>query len=391
MESSILTTTTGNQSEGFSLYIHVPFCKRKCGYCHFYVLKPNASNISLFLNNLKKEMKLHLPSFQGQTLKSLYLGGGTPSLLDEASLKQLFSDLKQYVNFAPETTEITLEMNPETGKSWDFTKLVNLGVNRLSLGVQSFDSNLLTLLERDHTTSDVEIVCNKALKAGLTNISCDLMYEVPNQSLELWKDTLQTLTKFPFTHLSLYNLTIEPNTSFYKRREELTKSICSLQEQREMYCYAKEFLENEGWWQYEISAFAKQGLFSQHNTGYWHGRNFIGLGPSAFSYLHPKRFQNTPNLLKWGKFLKEEKTPVSFEEILPQKEKRRELLAIALRLLEGVRLDYFEEKWGKLSSQDHQNIHLLKRQGLLKSPTTNKLSLTYEGILHYDTVASELI
>lgn len=275
--------------------------------------------------------------------------------------------------------EITLEANPE-GVSKDLIKAYHqAGINRISLGVQSLDDAELVQLGRSHTAPKAVQAVETIHQSGIENISIDLMYDVPGQTLKSWQHTVNQAVKLPISHLSLYNLTFEPQTVFYKFRERLQPTLPDEETSTDMLSHAVERFEAAGLKRYEISAFGKP---SQHNLGYWQGRPFLGLGPSAFSYWEGRRFRCTSHLGKYLKALQEKKSPYDFEETLDKQAQQRELLTIGLRVLEGVDLDAFEV--------DLAPIERLIKKGFL-TREGQQLRLTSRGMLFYDFVASELV
>jgi oxygen-independent coproporphyrinogen-3 oxidase len=250
--------------------------------------------------------------------------------------------------------------------------------------VQSLDDRSLATLERVHSAQKAKEAILSAQKAGFDNISIDLMYDLPDQSLASFRYTLDQLKDLPIQHLSLYNLTIEPHTSFYKRRKTLNlpdsdTSFLFLQ-------MALETLEKIGLKRYEISAFAKEGFASRHNLGYWTARPFLGFGPSAFSYWKGERYKNVANLNRYAKALQEGLSPIDFRENLPYPQNIHELLAVQLRLSKGVDLTEFKN----IPPDTLTAIERLINEGWLRREKTT-IRLTEKGTLFYDTVASEII
>ncbi len=363
-----------------SLYIHIPFCHRKCPYCHFYVLPDKEDHKKQLLEGLYAEWKRLLPRISNHQIISIYFGGGTPTLFGPkrigAFLDQVFLE-----GHLSADCEITLEANPE-----DITKELMgaykaVGINRASIGVQSLVDTSLTVLERTHTSDDAQTGVEITAEAGIENISIDLMYELPNQTLESFSRTLALIPQLPISHLSLYNLTIEPHTPFSKRQLVLPKEEENLQ----MLQLAVEKLESIGLKRYEVSAFAKPGKQSLHNRGYWTGRPFFGLGPSAFSYYGGKRFRNVANLSRYLRALRSGESPVDFSESLPYPDNIRERMALQLRLLEGVDPDLFS-----LPLSLTTTLNTLEQEGFLEK-RGRQISLSNKGLLFYDTVAAELI
>lgn len=342
------------------------------------------------MEGLSLDLSLWEPQLIGKKLVSIYFGGGTPSLLAPESIFSLIESVRAIIPFDSSQIEITLEANPETLTLERMRSYAAAGINRISIGIQSLDDKLLSTLGRTHNASTAINAVNTVAKAGISNISIDLMYDIPGQTLSAWQETLRLTEQLPITHLSLYNLTIEPHTVFFKYRETLRKELPDAECSTMMYKQAVEVLEGYGLFQYEISAFARNGLISRHNSGYWTGRPFIGFGPSAFSYWEGKRFRAVANLNRYVQSLREEKSPIDFSEELEPESHRRELLTIALRLRAGVDIAAFEPLYGPLSSSTQESLKNLEDQGLVKKQG-NFLLLTQQGILFYDTVAVELI
>lgn len=373
-----------------SLYIHVPFCTKKCPYCHFFV-QPNTQNSQeIFLSSLEKEWYLRSPLLEGKKIVSIYFGGGTPSLLPAKEIEKILNLIRSGPALLSPSSEITLEANPENVTLASMQEFSKAGINRVSVGVQSFDDSLLKILGRTHDSGKAKAALEAIMQAGLTNLSIDLMYELPHQTVASWEKSLLEVKNLPITHLSLYNLVFEPGTSFHKKSKLLSPALPSEEESLQMLNLAVTHLESFDLKRYEISAFAKSGFQSLHNTGYWTGRPFLGLGPSAFSYWEGKRFRNIPHLKKYEEALLLNAYPEDFEEKLLFDDKQKELLAVELRLLKGVDLALFQEKTGTLSPSLESSIQNLLSKNWLNKKDSH-LSLSEEGLLFYDSVASELI
>ncbi len=362
-----------------SLYTHIPLCTHKCSYCHFYVVPDKESYRALVSEGLKKEWESYASSFDQRKLSSVYFGGGTPSLFGPDRIRDL-------VTLLPcKDAEITLEANPENLSRQLIEEYASAGINRLSIGVQSLDNQQLSLLTRTHSANKAIDAVKDAYAAGIPNISIDLMYDIPGQTLESWCKTLKSAVQLPIKHISLYNLTIEPHTVFFKHKKELQKTLPSDETSAQMYRMAVEILTTHGFEQYEISAFSKPGFHSVHNSGYWTDREFIGLGPSAFSYWNGKRFRNIARLHQWHNRVMSGLSATDYSESLSPGALQREKLAIRLRLMKGAELDQFH-----LDEETLQAIDRLKASGLLLEKN-GYLKPTEKGILFYDTVASEII
>ncbi len=359
----------------FSLYFHLPFCKKKCDYCHFFVLPDKESYKDQLLEGLRKEWQRISRISETNKLVSIYFGGGTPSLFGPERIDEILN----WIN--PGEIEITLEVNPDGISKELILEYARKGINRASLGVQSFDDSLLQTLSRTHSSQKAAWAVETLASSGIANISIDLMYDIPGQSLFQWNNTLKKACSLPISHISLYNLTFEPHTVFYKKKKILQSQVPDEGSSRKMYETAQTALHDCGFSQYEISAFCKPGYESQHNIGYWTARPFLGLGPSAYSYWNGCRFRNIAHLNKYCRLLEENKRPSDFEEKLDPSASLRERFVINLRLLSGVNID---------SCPDIKALDALVEDGLL-AINDNTVKLTPLGILHYDTIASELI
>jgi len=361
-----------------SLYFHIPFCTKKCPYCHFYVVPNQLRFHEILKEGLALEWIRQQPLLDGKQIISLYFGGGTPSLFGAVAIGEI---IKRCTHLADDC-EITVEVNPEEASEQLFSDLKQVGVNRISLGVQSLDDRSLMTLERQHTATKALEALRNAEKAGIRNLSIDLMYDLPDQTEASWRYTLDQLADLPIHHLSLYNLTIEPHTSFHKRKNLL--SFPTPEQSLRFLHLALESLEKIGLVRYEISAFAKPGFASRHNLGYWTFRPFLGFGPSAFSYWEKERFRNIPHLQRYTRALKQGESPIDFREKLSYPASLREELAVRLRVLSGCPLP------PSLPPDTAKALDSLIEQKLIVQ-TGQNIRLTERGLLFYDTVASELI
>lgn len=379
----------GSIDREISLYFHIPFCTRKCDYCHFYVIPDNELAKDQLLEGFKSELSLLKAKFKDKEVVTLYFGGGTPSLFGPVRIAALLDHLHKNCSISSEA-EITLEANPENITAEAACDYAKAGINRISIGIQTLDHQLLLSIGRLHTPHLALKAIETVYQAGITNISIDLMYDLPHQTLQHWQKTLELIKPLPLQHLSLYNLTIEPHTLFFKKQEQLRPFLPKEEESLIMYESAIEFLEEMGLFQYEISAFAKPFYESKHNSGYWTGRSFLGLGPSAFSYWEGKRFRNVAHLGRYCSSLKEGILPIDFEEKLDPDAHRRELFVIYLRLKKGVSLHEFVHNHGPLEPEMQTALNQFVKENLL-TQNDQTYRLTKKGILFYDTIAAELI
>lgn len=334
-------------------------------------------------SSLKLEWELQFPQIKDHQIASIYFGGGTPALLTPPLFAPIFERFNTL--HISSDCEITIEANPE---SIDFQTLVafrTLGINRISFGVQSLDDRSLQILERQHSSQKAKEALFFAKKAGFDNISIDLMYDLPSQTLSSFQYTLDQIKDLPITHLSLYNLTIEPHTAFHRRQKSMTFPSSELSFR--LLDSAIESIEKAGLERYEISAFAKPGFESRHNIGYWTRRPFLGFGPSAFSYWNQERFQNIAHLQKYKTALENHQSPVHFRERLPFPSDIQEAFAIELRLLkQGVNLDDFKD----LPEVLFKRLENWERSGWIQR-SNQIVKLTPKGALIYDTLAIDII
>ena len=372
-----------------SLYFHIPFCKHKCGYCHFYVLPDQEEAKQQLAEGFQLEWDLLQPYLVNKKIATLYFGGGTPSLFGPSRIASLLALVRQTCSLMP-FAEITLEVNPENVTLELMQAYAEAGINRVSLGVQTLDPHLLTLLGRLHRPEVALEAIHTTYQAGIRNISVDLMYDLPKQTLDHWATTLRLIKTLPLRHLSLYNLTIEPHTLFFKKQDQLRPLLPNEDTSLAMYEMAMEQLEEIGLQRYEISAFAQLSYESQHNTGYWIGRPFLGLGPSAFSYWEGRRFRNVAHLGRYCQALKKGQFPRDFEEQLDQEAQHRELFVIHLRLRQGVEMQRFIHQHGPLDQATQTTLNRLIEEDYICWQQSD-LQLTPKGVLFYDTVAAELI
>jgi oxygen-independent coproporphyrinogen-3 oxidase len=376
-------------ADSTSLYFHIPFCTKKCDYCHFYVLPDKEPLKISFMEGLKLEWQLRLPQLLGKKIGSVYFGGGTPYLLGAPAIHEILSWVFASLQPAKRQIEITLEANPENIELESMRAYSQAGVNRISMGVQTLDDKLLPLIGRQHNSQRSLKAIDLTASAGIENISIDLMYDLPQQSLTSWRNTLGPIHDLPITHLSLYNMTIEPQSAFFKYRHKLIPQLPDEETSLQMFIAAQEQLAKAGLAQYEISAFCRKGRYAEHNVGYWTGRQFLGFGPSAFSYWDRNRFRNIANLSKYSAQLKDGQLPVDFTECLEKDAQAREMLAIGLRLLEGIDLEQFQKQY-PLDPDTLKAVDGLIKNGLLERQG-KQIKLSSQGILFYDSIASEII
>lgn len=318
------------------LYIHIPFCRTKCPYCDFYSVT-SLSLIPAWLEAVQQEVLLYQDTFP--PFDSLYLGGGTPSLLPDGDLATLMDSLRFHFRFAPDP-EITLEANPDDLSPARLARLQDLGVNRLSLGVQSFVEPELSFLGRRHTARQTEQALEWVRAAEFDNLGLDLMYALPGQSQAAWTQTLKKALKYRPEHLSCYQLTLEPDTQMCARAAARQITPLTEEEERALFLLTSRFLEERGYIHYEVSNFARgEEYFSRHNRKYWHHVPYLGLGPAAHSFAAGRRWWNHRSLSQYCQALADGRPPVAGSENLTPEQLQLESLYLGFRTREGVALD----------------------------------------------------
>ncbi len=323
------------------LYLHVPFCQSKCPYCDFYS-HTDHSLIPRWLKALDKESGFYQDQFP--VMDTFYLGGGSPSLLSEQQIADLFKQTRNRFHFEG-GSEITIEVNPNDVDPSKLKMYRDLGINRISLGVQSFDSRELLFLRRRHTLEEAEKVLEAIRQAGFANLGIDLIYGLPKQETRQWLTTLEKALTFHPEHLSCYQLTISKGTLFWGLKEKGRLQPLTEFEEEDLFLTTSKFLENRGYLHYEISNFAREEkYFSRHNQKYWRREPYLGLGPSAHSFQENRRWWNVGSLNRYCRALEEEKIPLEGQEELTDEQVLLELISLGLRTKAGLYLDQLEGK-----------------------------------------------
>lgn len=335
-----------------SVYIHIPFCTNKCHYCDFnsFVTK-NPQLVWDYLDALKREMELTFAAVPAEKVKTIFVGGGTPTYLDLKQMEAFLTAVQDALGpYLDEELEFTMEANPGTTDVDKLRLMREMGVNRLSFGVQSFDNGLLKRLGRIHDTGDVYRSIANADKAGFENISIDLMFGLPEQTIEMFRDTLDKAFSLGLPHFSAYSLKVEENTLFYTLYQKGKLPLPSEETEMEMYLLLMEEMEKHGCPQYEISNFARPGFESRHNKTYWLNDEYYGLGAGAHGYVNKRRHVNAGPLAVYLKMCGEGLPRVEEFEV-SREDAMEEQMFLGLRLREGVDLARFAEKFGVSARQ----------------------------------------
>ncbi|MBN8652564.1 MAG: radical SAM family heme chaperone HemW [Cytophagales bacterium] len=324
------------------LYLHIPFCKQACYYCDFH-FSVNTDIKAELVKAIIREMELQVHYLGGEPLETIYFGGGTPSLLTEAELNSILNTIYKLHPVAP-TPEITLEANPDDLTAEKLTALARVGVNRLSIGVQSFDNSVLQFLNRAHTADEATKCIDAAHQVGISNLSIDIMFGLPNQhEAILYKDLASAIALHP-THVSVYSLTVEEKTVFGKWAQQGKLNIAAEPEAARQFEVVMDTLESNGFTQYEISNYAKPGFESQHNGSYWQRKKYLGIGPSAHSYNGDTRQFNISNNHRYVQALSGGKIPFELEQ-LTRANKINEYIFTTLRTNRGCNLAVLKQDY----------------------------------------------
>ncbi len=372
------------------LYLHVPFCSAICPYCDFSVLVGNGERRSRFVDALVAEIDLWAGTDLGRPFDTVYLGGGTPSILDPEQLGRILGALAERLPLAPDPL-VTLEANPEDVTRERLAAWRALGVETLSLGVQSFDADALRLLGRRHAPEDSRRALERALAAGFGTVSIDLIYGLPDQSLDRWRRDLEAAIDLAPDHLSCYQLTVHRKTVFGHRKARGELAELPDGEQAEMFLETHRRLAAAGWEAYEVSNFARSaGHRSRHNSKYWDHTPYLGLGPSAHSFAGRRRWWNHAKTGPWERAVAAGVRPLEDSEELTAAELALERLMLDFRTPEGVDLGLLAERYGvALEAGNRRAIDDLSVRGLL-DVHGRRLRPTLEGLAVADTLARAL-
>lgn len=368
--------------KSLGIYIHIPFCIKKCGYCDFCSFPVgNGENMHRYTDELCR--RIAASRADGYSVDTVYFGGGTPSLLPVGCVEKILRTI--YDTFCVEHgTEITLECNPATADAEYFRDIRSLGINRLSMGLQSALDRELSLLGRIHGSADFVRCLEDARRAGFDNVSADLMYGIPEQTNESLSLSIDFLASLLPEHISVYGLSIEEGTDFYRRRSAL--DIADGDGQADMYLLCSERLSAAGYEKYEISNFAREGRVSRHNLRYWRGEEYLGFGVAAHSYFCGERFGNSRDI---GAFL-EGKDIVTERQTVDGDERRREYVMLRMRLTEGIEVAEYARVFGRDFHSDFPCVADYIGQGFMRVES-NAIAFTDRGFLVSNAILSDML
>ncbi|RKX18945.1 MAG: coproporphyrinogen III oxidase [Candidatus Zixiibacteriota bacterium] len=371
------------------IYIHIPFCKSKCYYCDFYS-SVNLSYKKEFLNALFVELNLRKDFLEKQTIKTIYFGGGTPSLLSAGEIQAIIDKIQAtfHVDYEP---EITIEANPEDLIQIYIKNLATTSVNRVSIGIQSFNDKNLEQLNRRHNAKQAIKSISDLKSVGFSNISADLIYGLPKLSLKEWENSITDFFKLEIPHLSAYHLTYEENTVFGHRLKKGIISPVTEIESIAQYKLLCQMMSDNNYQHYEISNFCRPEKFSIHNTNYWNNTHYLGLGPAAHSYNGNIRLWNKSNLAQYLSNLSERKLPPHEKEILLKTDKFNDYILTGLRTTKGINLTRIQDDFPDFLKNTKKKIDELKDAEDLCSFDGNYFKLTEKGFFVADAIMEKFI
>ena len=383
------------------LYIHIPFCRQKCYYCDFVSFANRDDMIERYVNCLKQEIIQYAQENKVMSdhnlepkyiLKTIYIGGGTTSAIPEKYIVEILETVKE--NFEiKEDAEITIEVNPGTATKEKLETYKEFGINRLSIGLQAVQDDILKKIGRIHTYQDFLDTYNYARDVGFSNMNVDLMIDLPDQTLDNVKESVKEIIRLKPEHISVYSLILEKNTRMYEMIASKMVEIAPDDIERQMYWYVKKTLEKHNYMQYEISNFAKQGFESRHNMDCWNQNEYIGVGTAACSYIEDKRYSNVEALDEYITNIenKEPNKNLILEEVLKLEDKMNEYMMLGLRKIDGIDIQTFENKFHVNPIMKYCKIlEKLNHEGLIEI-NANTIKLTNKGINLANLVWEEFI
>ena len=368
------------------IYIHIPFCKTKCIYCDFYSVTKRDDSIENFVDCMVKEIRLNETRLKDTTYDTIFFGGGTPSVLTENQLEKILNALYKFYNI-DKNAEVTLECNPGEITFEKLSHFRKIGINRLSIGFQSFSEKNLKFLGRLHSSEQSISTFNHARKAGFDNINIDLIYDIPKQKLKEWKNDLFLGTSLEPEHISAYSLTVEKNTALHSMVKNKTVIMPSEEVDKKMFLSTINYLEQKNYMHYEISNFSKKNKKCEHNLHYWRLEPYLAFGPGAHGFNGIKRWWNKKSIDYYLNKLKNNELPIESEEILSPKDAFNETIMNGLRLIEGAKIK-------KLNSYLDMDITEHLEPYMEKWPYINNngknLTVKKEGLLFTDEIITDL-
>lgn len=376
------------------IYIHIPFCKQKCYYCDFISYANKEEKVKEYIESLQKEIELESDRYKNEEyeITTIYIGGGTPSFIDALYIERIINTIKQNYKLN-ENPEITIEVNPGTINEEKIRKYKDIGINRISIGLQTTKDNLLKQIGRIHTYEEFLNCYQIVQKVGVDNINVDLMLGLPNQTLEDLKESLREVINLKPNHISLYSLILEENTVLEKQVSENELELPSEDIERKMYWETKKILEQNGYIHYEISNFSKKGYESKHNLNCWNQKEYLGFGVAAHSYIKNKRYCNTNNIEEYIKNVQNGKilSNRTICEIQNKIEEQKEYMLLGLRKIQGIDIQEFKNKFiDNPIYIFHKELEKLVKEELIEVDL-NQIKLTSKGLDFANLVWEEFV
>ncbi len=370
------------------IYLHIPFCTVKCIYCDFYSIEIGNNSISRFINSLVKEIQKNKIDTNDWIFNSIFFGGGTPSLLKANYIEKILEALNNKFDIS-NIKEITIEVNPGEASLDSLKDFRGLGINRISMGVQSLEPNLLKFLNRIHSSKQIFETYNNARSAGFENINCDLIYSIPGQTWKVWEHNLKSVIKLEPNHISAYTLTLEKGTELFQMVNNNQVNMPRDSKTAEWFLKTHEILNSENYKCYEISNFAKADFQCEHNLNYWRIYPFLAFGPSAHGFDGNQRWNNIRSLENYLKQIESGHSPISTLETLSNKDLLNELIGFGLRMQEGINLENIPDQF--LNKFNNNLEKTLKKWDNCIKIKNNRISLSLSGMIYSDAIAVDMM
>ncbi|MGF7056367.1 radical SAM family heme chaperone HemW [Brassicibacter mesophilus] len=361
------------------VYVHIPFCKSKCLYCDFNSYTNKQDLVEKYIYYLKKEIDLYTAELKEFNVKTIFIGGGTPSYVDGRYIYEIIEHMNKRLNMS-KLAEFSIEVNPKTLDREKLNIYKQIGINRISMGVQSFNNDMLKRIGRIHSANDVIETYNMIRKHGFDNINFDIMFNLPEQSIDNVKDTLKKAIILSADHISYYSLKLEEGTPFYISHQKSELQLPDEDEEREMYHSGVELLKQNGYYHYEISNFAKKEYKCEHNLIYWNVEPYVGLGISAHSNINNKRYGNLYDFEDYFTKIDNKELPITEVEVINREMEMAEYIILGLRLIQGINKSRFARRFSVDIGEKFGDIitkHV--KQGLLYEDLNN-IKLTKQGL-----------
>ncbi|TCP69317.1 radical SAM family heme chaperone HemW [Baia soyae] len=374
-----------------AIYLHIPFCTHKCFYCDFTAYVVEGQPVEEYLTAIDHEMELTVNQVPPKEIDAIFIGGGTPTVLTPAQMKRFLTSIRQkFPNWSPHI-EYTIEANPGTTTPELLDVMREGGINRISFGAQTFRADLLKDIGRIHGVSDIERSVRQAREAGFDNLSLDLMFGLPKQTVEDVQDTLERAVALQPDHFSAYSLKVEEGTLFHHLYERKKLPLPNEDDEAQMYLLTRQYLGQHGYDQYEVSNFAKPGRASRHNKTYWYNEEYYGLGAGAHGYMDGVRFANIKGVKEYNARLQKGERPVAESYQVDRNEDIENFMILGLRLMEGVSKDLFLERYGLEMEQVFGHVIMPWIEKGLLHWQGDRLILTEQGLMFGNDVFASFL